>query len=42
MTKEEVIEALEKMVMYGDPWEVNIKACKEAIRLIENSNSCDD
>lgn len=42
MTKEEVIEALENMIMYGDPWEVNIEACKEAIKLINNSNSWDD
>lgn len=42
MTKEEVIKALENMIMYGDPYEVNIEACREAIRLIKGYNSWDD
>lgn len=34
MSREEVIAALKAMIEWGDPWEVNIEACKEAIRLL--------
>ena len=37
MSKEEVIEALKEMIEYGDPYEVNIEACREAIRLLGGS-----
>lgn len=37
MTLEEVIEALEHMIQYGDPYEVNCEACREAIRYLRNS-----
>lgn len=34
MTKEEVILALKAMIEYGDPYEVNCEACREAIKLL--------
>lgn len=38
MNREEVIEALEDMIYYGDSFVVNMKACEEAIRLIKGDN----
>ena len=35
MDKEEVIEALEEMIECGDTYVINIRACKEAIKLIK-------
>ena len=38
MSKEEVIQALEDMIDYGDSFVVNMEACKEAIRLIKDDD----
>ena len=35
MSIEEVINALERMAEYGDPYEVDCDACREAVRYLK-------
>lgn len=42
MTIEEVIEALQNMLKWGDPYEVNCEACREAIRYLKQDREISD
>lgn len=39
--EDEVVEALQHMIDWGDPYEVNIDACKKAIKLIRGESKED-